>query len=457
MTKRFTVRHLPAMLCALGLMGTSSQAMASAFQLWEQDGASIANYHAGYAALIQDASTAFYNPAGLTRFTNQQVALGTSVIFTNFEYRGSVTLANHQVPIPPFIPETASKTFNSVTAQGGVVATVPSLNYVAPINDRFAFGFSVVVPFGLKTNYGSSTPLSYAATLTSITVVDISPSLAFKVTPKTSVGAGFDVQRVSGEFDNVARALYLTDSETTSTNKANGTGYGYHLGALYEFSENSRLGVSYHSQVVHHLSGSSELEGKIADEFNGGTMRSYATTRITLPAYTALSLYQRVNPQFALMGSVLYTQWNSFKNLTFNGISAVLPIPNAENKLETPTIVQVNVPEHYRNTWNFSVGLDYNATDALLLRCGLGYDQTPVRRAYRNPQLPDNNRVVAALGGHYQANRIWGFDLGWSHFFISQAPLSPPPLVEGAQVVSTDGTVTGGADVISGQITWTII
>src|SRR5580704_14495993 len=88
--KHFATRPLMAALCASGLLVISTQAMAAAFQLWEQDGASIGNYHAGYAAPAEDASTAWYNPAGITRFKNQQVVLGGVAIMSDFKYRGNV-------------------------------------------------------------------------------------------------------------------------------------------------------------------------------------------------------------------------------------------------------------------------------------------------------------------------------------------------------------------------------
>src|SRR3990167_6386814 len=77
-------------LTSIGIYFYSSLASASAFQLWEQDAASIGNYHAGYAAAAEDASTAFYNPAGLTRFKEQQLVVSADNIFTSFKYRGTV-------------------------------------------------------------------------------------------------------------------------------------------------------------------------------------------------------------------------------------------------------------------------------------------------------------------------------------------------------------------------------
>lgn len=446
--KRFVKRRLITFLCASGIVGISTQAIASGFQLWEQDGASLGNYHAGYAALANDASIAFYNPAGITRIQNQQVVLGGVAITPDFKFRGNVVLVETPLPVT---------TFPSVVGQGGTFNFVPDLHYVAPITDKIGFGFSVDVPFGLKTDWGRTSPLRYAATLTSITVIDISPSIGFKVTDKGSLGLGFDVQKVDAEFDSVGVIVGFQNVDTPSNNKANGTGYGYHLGALYEFSPCTRAGISYHSQVVHHLSGTSKFIGPIATILNNGPIvANRATTKITLPPYTALSVYHRVKPQWGLMASAIYTQWSTFKTLSLNNFAGAISVPPPQ-LLAPSAAIQVSIPENYRNSWNVSVGAEYYPTDQIILRGGLGYDQTPVRVAYRNIQLPDNDRYVLAFGGHFQANKCLGFDLSWAHLFVNKVHVNPPPQVMGAQTVTTPGSVTGGADVLGAQVTWNII
>lgn len=434
------------------LVTLSTQSFAAAFQLWEQDGGTLATYHAGYAALANDASTAWYNPAGIPRIKNQQAVFGAVAIMPNFKYRGSVTVTTQSFISP-------TQTYNNVTAQGGTFNLVPNLNYVAPITDKLGFGFSVTVPFGLKTDYGRYTPLRYAATLTSITDIDISPSLGLQLTDQFSIGAGFDAQHVEADFDSVAVALIfpdpsLTDSE--SKNKADGWGYGYHLGALYQFSPCTRVGISYHSKVHHHLHGSSKFNGPIAYAINDGyaLYTHHSRANVTLPAYTALSVYHRPHPKWAVMGTVIYTQWNVFKTLVLSNVAGAIPDP--VEPIAPSTTIQVVVPEHYHNSINLSVGGDYYVNDALTLRGGVGYDQSPVRNAYRNVQLPDKDRYVVAFGGHYQANKCVGIDLAYAHLFVPKADVHPPDQIMGAQIVSTNGHANGGADVLSGQIIWDI-
>lgn len=439
---QFQLRKLAAAISVAGLLAFSSHAMASAFQLWEQDAASIGNYHAGYAAAAYDASTAFYNPAGLSRFKNQQLVFAGNGVVTSFKYQGTVGVNT--------IDDGALQT---VTAQGGNPAFVPALHYVAPLGDVVTFGFSVDVPFGLKTNYGKTTALKYASTQTSVKVIDISPVLTFKLAEQLSFGLGPDVQMMKGEFAQVGTNGTI-EWDSDGINSANDTAYGMHAGILYELNENSRVGLSYHSQVVHHLTGNSSFSGPLvreALEIPSGTITNRRTKlNITLPPYTALSAYHKLNPSFAVMGSIIYTQWSTLQNLVLHNVTGI-------QDLEASTNIIVTVPMHFRNTYNISVGTDYFATEKITLRGGLGYDQTPLSNMYRNAMLPDNNRYVIALGGHYQSTQTIGFDVGWSHLFIKQARVNPPPQVTGDQIVTTNGNVSGGADVFAAQVVWDLI
>lgn len=461
--KEFTTRRLVSILCAAGLLSATTDAMASAFQIWEQDGASVGNYHAGYAAEANDASIAFYNPAGITRIKNQQAIFGTAAINSEFEYKGNIGITENSIPGPVTV------TIDNVKADGGAFSLVPSLGYVAPINDWIGFGFSVVAPFGLMTDYGSSTALRYAATKTSISVIDISPSLGFKVTDKASLGVGFDVQSAEAEFNSVAGLVNLpppltdrfidTRFDTKSSNKASDTGYGYHLGAMYEFTPETRVGISYHSQVSHHFTGKSKFVGPLADLFNEDEplISRDAKTNVTLPAYTAVSAFSRIKPCFAIMGTVVYTQWNKFDTLTLQNVAGLVdneetaPLPGPSKTIE------VSIPEKYQNTWNVSLGANYYPTETITIRTGIGYDETPVQNKYRNVQLPDNDRYAVALGAHYQATKTIGLDVGYTHIFFDEVKVNPPAQVNGAEVVSTNGHVNGGADVFSGQVTWDIV
>lgn len=423
--------------CAVAMAIEAPAVMASAFQLWEQDGASVGHYHAGYAAEANDASTAFYNPAGLTRFQNQQIVIAANSVLTNLKYVGSIRINSVDNNAP-----------QTVTAQGGSFSVIPAIHYVTPLSSRVNLGFSVDVPFGSITNYGKSTFLRYVSTQTSLMVIDASPSLGIKVTDHASIGFGPDVQSAKAEFNQVGTlGDPVTDSD--GINKATGTGYGAHAGALYEFTPTSRVGLSYHSQVVFHLTGNSLFTGPIPSFFDGD-VTSTAKLKMTLPPYTALSAYHHFNPKVAVMGSVIYTQWSTIKTIVLQNVAGL-------SGGEPSTNIVVTIPQYFRNTWNYSAGMDYLVSDQVKLRSGVGYDQTPVINGYRTAALPDNSRVVVAFGGHYQATKAVGLDVSWSHVFVNKAHIGPPLQVTGDESVETNGSVSGGADVFGAQVVWDMV
>jgi long-chain fatty acid transport protein len=244
----FSPRQLIRVMFVGGALGLSGNAAAAAFQLYEQDGATVGDYHAGRAAQANDASTSFYNPAGLVRMKNQQIVIGDVGVFSDLKYRGTDSVYINALGFPQPIPYPRAQNLN-IVAQGGAFSQVPNFYYVAPITPNVGLGLSLNAPFGLRTDYGRDTALRYAATKSDIEVVDLSPAIGFNVYKGLSVGIGLDLQRMAAEFDQMAYGGTAADSYGTT--KGWSTAYGFHIGALYQFNPTARIGLAYNSQVVH--------------------------------------------------------------------------------------------------------------------------------------------------------------------------------------------------------------
>ncbi len=447
MARRFIMKRICILMSAAGLLGFTQYASAAAFQLWEQDGASIGNYHAGRSAIAEDASTAFYNPAGLVRIKNQQLVLGADPILTDFQFRGNVGVTTASVGgLPP----------GPAVAQGGSYSFVPDLHYAAPLSDKLVLGLSAVAPFGLKTDYGTSSGLTrYAATLTSLRVLDISPVLGYAITDKLSVGAGLDFERANAEFDLVAGNPFLdqitsSNNDTIAKNTGSSFAYGFHTGALYQFTPDTRLGVNYSSRVTHKLRGYSRFYGPLANNYLGGIQTSdYLQTKVTLPPTTTVSMFHSFNQTWDVMGSLSYTQWSVIQSLDLYNVAAIVGGASSNN-------VTVTIPENYRNTWNYSVGANYHFNEQFMLRTGLGYDETPSNNRDRNLQLPDSDRIATAIGAHFQATKALGFDVGYTHIFAKSTNINNTVNV-GDQSTTVVGKVNANADVYGFQVKWDIV
>jgi long-chain fatty acid transport protein len=433
MKKPITLQRLFVLMSAAGILSLSSHALAAGFQFWEQDGASIGNYHAGRSAIAEDASTNFYNPAGLVRMQNQQLVIAAVPYMTGYQFRGTVVQGSLTGPYAG--PQQTS-------AQGGTYSTIPTAHYAAPVGENIVMGLSFVEPFGLDTDYGTDSFVRYVATLTSIQLLDLSPAIGFGITDKLSFGMGLDLEHSNGEFDFI-NTDGTPSNDTLSQNSGSGSGVGYHFGTLYQFTPHIRVGLSHHSKITHHLRGSSKFEGPLANSGGGGVQSSDEwRSTITFPATTSFSVFGSPNTNWDFMGSVTYTQWNVVKELILYNTATT-----------SGGTTDINVPEYYHNTWNFSVGANYHFTDQLFLRSGVGVDETPVSNRFRNLQLPDSNRIAIALGGHYQATKSLGFDVGWTHLFGMNTRINNL----GTSTTLTNGSVRSNTDVYGFQGTWDIV
>lgn len=443
MKKNRALNPLFFLMATMGVLGYTGNVSAAAFQLWEEDGASIGNYHAGRAAIAEDASTAYYNPAGLIRISNQELVLAVVPITTDFLFDGTVAVNTIENNSPM-----------ATKAQGGSLNFVPDLHYVAPLLENLVFGLSVVIPFGLDTNYGNQTVVRYAATTTSLRVVDITPSLGFAITPKLSIGAGIDIEYSHAIFDLAGGLFEPGLLDTDANNSLSGNGIGYHAGIMYQFTPQTRIGLAYQSKVTHDLTGTSKFTGPLANGGNPnlGLVQTNDNLNATaiLPATTTLSLFSAVHPSWDVMGTVNYTQWSVFKDIILYDVSGIDAEMNSSNT------ITVNIPQNYRNTWNYAVGVNYHANDQWFIRTGAGYDQTPTNDEDRNLQLPDGDRIALALGTHFQATKTVGFDVSWTHFFNTTAPIDVTETV-GGQVTTTRGNVTANADVYGFQVKWDMV
>ncbi len=436
MEKKTIIKNLALLVMSTGCTGP---VMASSFQTWQQDAASIGNYHAGRAAIADDASTNFYNAAGLVRIHNQQLLFGGTPTTSDVRFHGTVAV------------NTLGTGPQAVTAQGGTFNFLPYAHYAAPLADNLVFGLSLFTPFNSYTNYGLTSNVQYAATQSSIRVIDLAPSLGFAYNDKVAVGFGLDLEHARGEFDYSITSA-TPGSNTLTKNTGTSYGYGFHVGALYSASENTRIGLNFLSKVEHHLhGGSSNFSGPLANNGSGGIQYTNGLkANVTLPATTTLSIFHTFNPAWDVMGTVIYSYWNVFHQLILQNVAGI------SGGVSNNSII-VTMPENYHSTWNYAVGANYHINEKWFVRAGAGYDQTPSNNTYRNLQFPDSNQVAVALGAHFQATETLGVDVGWTHQFAQNVRVNNLSQALGDQITTTNGSITASTDVYGLGLKWDIV
>lgn len=443
---------------------------AGSFSLYMEDnGSAVGNFAAGIAAEAADASTGWYNPAGLALLNKQQFLLSGVWVFPTMKMSG---YSLYETPIPFGDPAQYIESFDNL--QDRESAVVPSIHYSYPLHPGVVAGLSIVAPFGLSSNWPKSSAVRYAGTFTSLRTLNISPELGAELTSHFAIGAGLDFQYANVTFDSIVGSpAFLNELElppngldTTTHNKGDSLGIGFHAGVLsYFHDKHTRVGINYQSRIAHQFYGSSTLSGRLAtpaldialDPLGGDPnavfeMDSLRTNSVSLPDIVTTSFYQDLNDRWAVLGSVVYTNWSLFNTLKLYNVAAPIVTPELES---SPGSITQVVQEGYRDAWRLALGANYRINSKWMLRCGGGYDETPTTNAERDVRLPDADRIALSIGAHYQWLPKIGIDAGYTHLFVHNSQIDKSqPLEDNINVIhaSTEGVV----NLWGAQVLWDI-
>lgn len=404
------VKHLST---SLVLSCMASQVFAAAFQIQEQNVTNLGLAYSGTAALAEDASTAFYNAAGLSRIDNNQVVVSAVGIQGSFDFAATSATVQQS----PAVGTTIFNMSGDRSDDPGSVVGVPSLHVAARINPKWMFGFSVATPFGLKTEYEESGVMRYVATNSELKTVNFSPSIAYQWLPCLTIAVGGDAMWAKARLEaripdlGATQPMDNTALDGFQKNSGEGWGYGYHAGILWEPMKDTRLGLHFRSKANIHLEGDSEILLPRGLGF-GYSLRD-VRVNVDLPETAVFSFYHAFNNCWAMTGDAAWTNWSRLDQLRlrFDPGSGVSP-------LDTDTDL------HFRDANRFALGVIYTLNDKWLFRAGLAYDETPVRDDKRIARIPDEDRVWVALGAAYTFNKNLRVDAGYAHLFFSDASLN---------------------------------
>lgn len=373
-------------LCAVGLMLAipMSTAYAGGFSIYEQ-GARAMGRASAFAACPADPSAIFYNPAGLTLLDGTQIYVGATVIIPSGSFEGSnyftggVTVSHDQ----------ASQLFFP-----------PNLYISHRVNEKIVLGLGVHTPFGLGTKWENPESFTgrYLAHETAIEGIAISPTVAFAVNDKLSVGVGAEVRlsklvlkRYSSPVDLTAFGLTAAEDVAKAnldTDLANA--FGFNVGVLFKATDQINIGVAYRSAVTVDYEGTATIEqvltgNAVADAYiaaQPGFGDFNVKSSIAYPSVITAAVAYQFTDQFLVEADVNYFGWSAFEQLEVTGL---------------PTGTET-IDEDYEDAMEFRVGCEYWKSEDMALRAGFVYDVTPVPPKSISPLLPDASRMGVTAG-----------------------------------------------------------
>lgn len=314
--------------------GTAASAMSNAF-----------------SAQADDPSALHYNPAGMTQLRGVQFMAGALFAggSTNFTSPTGATARGDRNgsaawPPPTHLFITANLKDIGLTALGD-----------------FTAGIGVTVPFGSLTRWPNDGPFKTATTFNTLPLLDIKPTLAYKLTENLSLGLGADIYTFTGLIGEGQLEKHSISSAGVRTELAGkDTAAGFNTSLLYTALRNpdgkpvANIGLVYRSQATLHLTGALLNDGaKVSDASSTFVLPQIITGAIAIwPVRTS-------EREWKLELDVDHVGWKSVRNL--------------DVRLGTGSTIAK--PQNWTNTYAVMVGTEYKwlALESLpigMWRCG---------------------------------------------------------------------------------------
>ena len=334
-----------------------------------------------FSAQADDPSALHYNPAGMTQLQGVQFMAGALSAggSTNFTGPTGATARgdrNGSVAWPPpthlFI--TANLKDIGLTALGD-----------------FTAGIGVTVPFGSLTRWPNDGPFKTATTFNAMPLLDIKPTLAYKVTENLSLGLGADIYTFSGLIGEGQLEKHSVSSAGVKTELAGkDTAAGFNTSLLYTALRNpdgkpvANIGLVYRSQATLHLTGALLNDGaKVSDASSTFVLPQIITGAIAIwPVRTS-------EREWKLELDVDHVGWKSVRSL--------------DVRLGTGSTIAK--PQNWTNTYAVMVGTEYKwlALESLphwdvALRAGYTNQQNQMPDLTYDPGLPSSDLHIVGGG-----------------------------------------------------------
>ncbi|WP_028863262.1 OmpP1/FadL family transporter [Psychromonas aquimarina] len=355
---------LPFKITLLGsLLLTTYQVQAAATLASEMSKMHVSTSGAGGAAVAENASVAYSNPAGMSYLNERSLSVNLAAMNLSIDYQ-----------------DTRSDDLSQGDAGG--LQPYGSIYYVQPLSDNTRFGISLAATGGSSLDYGTSYAGKLELNSLQLSVMQLNPSLSWQVSDKLSLGAGVQIDYAVFEqsmlLDNVELA---TDS----------TALGFNLGVIYQLSNNHRLGLTYRSKMEHDLSG--ELSSTAGHQASVGL-------NVLNAGQVELSGLHQVSEPLSLVWSLGFENWSQ-NNATYIDV-------NGEQVIEKA--------RQFEDIWTAAAGARYQLTNTLRLEGGIGYASSPLDDpGLQSADLPVAQQIRYSAGVTYDFSKKMSVNAYYSY------------------------------------------
>jgi len=384
----------------LSISIASASALANGIAINEQSASAAGTAFAGRNSSVLNASTLFSNPAGLVKLKRSEVSGGIAIIDTSVD-----------------IDDTQGS--NAGTNEGDSVPLniIPFGYFSQPLNDDFAAGIGLYVPYGIVNDYESTFQGASHGSKSKVQVVTLQPTLAYRINDYVSVGAGPTINQLKGVLENTLTTGGLLGStgDTQISVEGDDVAVGYNIGALFDVTHNTSWGLTYHSKVDYTLKGHTKVEN--SPLIFGLDGRYDARLSITLPEWLDTSVTHKFDAKWTGYIGAVWTRWSRLEAIEVRNTG--VPSGVVGDNFQT-----LREELQWHDTWAGSIGAAYQLNPQWVLRSGIGYDPSPTTNDHRTVRIPVGNRKAFTLGAGWSPTPDFTVDIAYGYLWESTASVN---------------------------------
>ena len=404
-------------LAAALMLGTSGAEAGSAFTIRSQSVASLGSAQAGMTASAQDITFMAFNPAAISRHDGMQAAGSFTGIITygQFEPTSATTVLGSAIP-------------GGAGGDSGKAALVPGYYGTFEVTPDLTVGLGITTFFGLGGEWDQGWVGRYHALNSDLLTLNITPVVAYDITPELSVGVGFQAQYAKTnlttaiDFGTIDQVLYAGanggvpgQSDGSIEIDADDWAFGATAGILWEPVEGTRFGLGYRSQITHDLTGRANYReggpvGHGVAAASGAFGDGPVAARMPLPDMLSLGAYHEIGERWAVMADVMWMNWSRQDQFVL--------------RFDDPAQPDLVTEQNWNDSFFVALGAIYRPTDMLALRAGVAWDQSPVPDATRNPVVADDDSIWVGFGAEVRPSENLKIDMALGGIFTRQAPIN---------------------------------
>ena len=397
--------------CLLGVL----TAAAEGYQVNTLSARQLGMGHTG-VALKLGAESMIFNPAGLG-FSSKALDL-----------TGTFTAVASQVSAD--VSGATYRTHNSISKP-------MAFNAAFRVYDNLQVGVSFYTPYGSSINWTRDWPGSVLSQKVNLKIYDLQPTVAWRITPKLSIGAGLmlswgsvDLSKGLVSSSTMDRALgmmaatgisqqmgidpeYRFDDVSPASVNLKGKSdlsVGFNVGAMYDVTSRLSVGASFRSKMQMKVR-SGDATVSYANEIARAVLEkdlgiiNAANFKASMPSPYVLTLGASYRPvdKLTLAFDAQLTGWKTCKELHIDFLSDKL------------SAYDQKLPKRYCNAWAFRLGGEYALTPRLDLRAGMMVDLTPVNKEHFNPETPGMTRLGPSAGLTFRPLPRLGIDVSFMY------------------------------------------